>query len=307
MECQFSSDAALAAAITRAASKQTYFTIRFLVDDGLVEDAFRAYSYFRWVDDWLDQGMRPRTERLDFVKRQQALIDGCYRHQPLADQSPEERMLAHLIRHDTGKNSGLQAYIRNMMVVMAFDADRRGQLVSQRKLNQYTHWLAVAVTEAMHYFIGHRCASPQGETRYLAVTGAHITHMLRDALDDAQAGYYNIPREVVAASGIDPSAVESKAYRDWVKVMVHKARTYFRMGRDYLAQVENPRCRIAGYAYIHRFELALGCIEREGYLLRAQYPECKSRGRMVETLGWALWMALKRRQPVYTSSALPVR
>jgi len=29
--------------------------------------------------------------------------------------------------------------------------------------------------------------------RYLAVTGAHITHMLRDAVEDAEAGYYNIP------------------------------------------------------------------------------------------------------------------
>lgn len=307
MECQFSSDAALAAAITRAASKQTYYTIRFLVDDGLVDDAFRAYSYFRWVDDWLDQEMRPRTERLAFVKRQQALMDNGYRSQPLADLAPEERILANLIRRDTDKNSGLQAYVRNMMAVMAFDADRRGQLASQRQLNQYTHWLAVAVTEAMHYFIGRRCASPQGEVRYVAVTGAHITHMLRDALEDAQAGYYNIPREVMAANGIDPSAVESKAYRDWVKVMVRKARACFRMGRDYLAQVENLRCRIAGYAYIHRFELALDCIEREGYLLRAQYPECKSRGRRVETIGWALWMALKRRQPVYASTALTVR
>ena len=297
----------MAIGITRAASKQTYYTIRSLVDGGLAQDAFRAYSYFRWVDDWLDQEMRPRTERLAFVKRQQALMDGCYHRQPLADLAPEERILANLIRHDTDKNSGLQAYIRNMMAVMAFDADRRGQLVSQRQLNQYTHWLAVAVTEAMHYFIGHRCASPQGEMRYLAVTGAHITHMLRDALEDAQAGYYNIPREFVAASGIDPADVESKAYRNWVKVMVRKARACFRMGRDYLAQVENLRCRIAGYAYIHRFELALDCIEREGYLLRTQYPECKSRGRKVETIGWALWMALKRRQPAYVSPALPVR
>ncbi len=51
---------ALAADITRAASKQTYYTIRFLVDRSLVEDAYRAYAYFRWVDDCLDQEKRPR-------------------------------------------------------------------------------------------------------------------------------------------------------------------------------------------------------------------------------------------------------
>jgi hypothetical protein len=309
MKSHLISGPALAAAITRTASKQTYYTIRFLVDHGRVEDAYRAYAYFRWMDDWLDQGMRPRTERLAFVKRQQALMNGCYRGQLLADLTPEERLLADLIRRDTEQNSGLQAYIRNMMAVMAFDADRRGRLISQSELNEYTRRLAVAVTEALHYFIGHNGASPHGKLRYLAVTGAHITHMLRDAVADAEVGYYNISREVIIANGIAPWDVESQAYREWVKESVQKARACFRAGRDYLAQVENLRCRIAGYAYIHRFERVLDCIEREGCLLRAAYPERKGRGREAEMMGWALWMALRAayRQPAYVSSALPVR
>jgi phytoene/squalene synthetase len=303
------SGAALAATITQDASKQTYYTIRFLVDNGLVDDAYRAYAYFRWVDDWLDQGARPRTERLAFVKRQQALMNDCYRSQPSADLTPEECLLADLIRSDTEPNSGLQTYIRNMMAVMAFDADRRGRLISQSELNEYTRWLAVAVTEALHYFIGHDGASLHGKIRYMAVTGAHITHMLRDAVEDAEEGYYNIPHEVVAAHGIAPWNVASKAYRGWVKESVQQARACFRAGRDYLAQVENLRCRIAGYAYIHRFEVTLDCIEREGYLLRAQYPERKGRGRGVEMMGWALWMALRAacRQPAYVSTTLSVR
>ena len=71
------SDRTLAATITRTASKQTYYTIRLLADTGLVDDAYRAYAYFRWLDDWLDQEPRPRSERLAFVRRQQALIDSC--------------------------------------------------------------------------------------------------------------------------------------------------------------------------------------------------------------------------------------
>jgi phytoene/squalene synthetase len=303
MDTHLLSDPALAGTITRAASKQTYFTIRFLVDDGLVDDAYRAYAYFRWVDDWLDQWTRPRMERLAFVQRQQALIEACNRGDPPATLVPEERLLADLIRRDTEPNSGLQAYIRNMMAVMAFDAGRRGQLVSGRELDEYTRWLAVGVTEAMHYFIGHDAASPHGELRYSAVTGAHITHMLRDALEDAEAGYYNVPREVVAARGITPWDVRSRAYRDWVQESVGKARACFREGRAYLAQVENLRCRIAGYAYIHRFEVVLDCIEREGCLLRAQYPERREGGRGLEMIGWALWMAFKYRPPAYVSSA----
>lgn len=286
MEPHLVSDPALGAAITRAASTQTYYTIRLLVDRGLVDDAYRAYAYFRWVDDWLDQEMRPRNQRLAFVKRQQALMESCSRGELLADVTPEECMLADLIQQDADKNSGLQIYLRNMMAVMAFDADRRGRLVSQRELNEYTHWLAVAVTESLHHFIGHNCASPLGEMRYVAVTGAHITHMLRDALDDAEAGYYNIPCEVVTGNGIAPWDVKSKVYRDWVKERVREARACFKIGRDYLAQVENLRCRIAGYAYIHRFEVTLDYIERAGCLLQAQYSERTSRG--LEMIGWAL-------------------
>lgn len=307
MDTHLISDPALAAAITRAASKQTYYTIRFLVDKGLVDDAYRAYAYFRWVDDWLDRDTCPRAERLAFIKRQQSLMDGCYRGVPPADLTPEEYLLADLIRRDAGQNSGLHAYIRNMMAIMAFDADRRGRMISQRELNDYICWLATAVTEALHYFIGHCCASPKDETRYLAVSGAHITHMLRDAREDVEAGYYNLPGEVAAAGGIAPWDIESPAYRAWVKESVQKARACFKTGRAYLARVENLRCRIAGYAYIRRFEVVLDCIEREGYLLRDQYPERKVYSRRAEMIGWALWMAFRNRRPAPASSILQVR
>jgi len=86
---------------------------------------------------------------------------------------------------------------------------------------------------------------------------------------------------VVTTHGIAPWDVASKAYRVWVKESVQKARACFKAGRDYSPRWKICRCRIAGYAYIHRFEVALNCIERENYVLRAQYPERKGRGR-----GW---------------------
>lgn len=187
-------------------------------------------------------------------------------------------MLVQLVQCNHEKNSGLQTYLRNMMRVMEFDARRRGRLISQAELNEYTYWLASAVTEAMHYFIGHHSYSPREETRYLAVTGAHITHMLRDTFDDVQAGYYNIPREVLGAPHLQLQDVQSKAYRAWVWSRVQLARECFQAGKGYLARVENPRCRLAGLAYTARFEWLLDTIEREGYILRPEYSERKSLG-----------------------------
>jgi phytoene/squalene synthetase len=199
----------------------------------------------------------------------------------IPDATAEENMLIELIRRDDEKNSGLQAYLLNMMKVMEFDVNRRGRLITQSELSEYTRWLAVAVTEAMHYFIGHSCHSPHDETRYLAVTGAHITHMLRDTFDDVQAGYYNIPGEVLEAGHIRPQDIESKAYRDWVRIRVWLARECFKAGRDYLARVENPRCRLAGLAYTARFEWLLDTVEREGYrlveIVRRAVPDLRTR------------------------------
>jgi phytoene/squalene synthetase len=163
------------------------------------------------------------------------------------------------------------------------------------------------VTEALHYFIGHDCPTPRDGRRYTAATGAHIVHMLRDAREDVETGYYNIPREVLEAHGISPRDFGSKAYRNWVKERIHIARACFLSGRDYLARVKNLRCRVAGYAYIRRFEVVLDCIEREDCLLRDDYPERKGYLRGLELAGWALWMALNSRKPSGVADATPAR
>jgi len=288
-----------ASAITKAASKQTYYTIRFLVDRDRVEDAYRAYGYFRWVDDTLDAESISGPERIAFLERQKALLEKCYRGEVSRDANIQEKMLVELIQHDHEKNSGLQSYLNNMMQVMDFDVRRRGSFASQVELNEYTRWLATAVMEAIHFFIGHDDYSPHDETRYLAVAGAHIVHMLRDTLDDMPLGYYNIPREVLEANHIGPQDVHTNAYRAWVKSRILLAREYFKAGKEYFARVENPRCRLACFAYVARFEWLLDTMEREGYLLRSQYHERKSFGTGL-LMSWLTFSSLFNPRPVNT-------
>jgi hypothetical protein len=267
-----------ASAITKAASKQTYYTIRFLVDHERIDDAYRAYGYFRWVDDVLDAESISSLERSAFLERQKSLLEKCYRGESLRDANIQENLLVELVQHDHEENSGLQLYLRNMMEVMDFDVKRRDRLISQVELNEYTRWLATAVMEAIHHFIGHDDFAPHDETRYLAVAGAHITHMLRDTFDDARLGYYNIAHEILETNHITLQDVQSDAYRAWVRSRLQLAREYFMAGKNYFARVENPRCRLACFAYIARFEWLLDTIERESYILRPQYHERKSFG-----------------------------
>lgn len=267
--------ATIAESITRVASKQTYYTIRFLVDRVRVEDAYRSYGYFRWVDDVLDTESMTGLDRSAFIQRQKSLLEKCYRGEMPQGVTVHEKMLTELVERDRGKDSGLKSYLHNMMQVMDFDARRRGKSITQVELNEYTRWLAVAVTENLHHFIGHDEFAPHDETRYLAVSGAHIAHMLRDTYDDMQAGYFNIPSEVLDANHIQPQDVHNDAYRAWVKSRVNLAREYLEAGRNYFARVHNPRCRLACFAYIARFDWLLDTLEREDYYLRPQYEERK--------------------------------
>lgn len=281
-----SADSSLPRTITKAASLHSFYTIRLLVDRRRVRDAYLAYAYFRWVDDTLDNGALAESERIAFIERQQRLVATCYRGEPVHHVCAEEQMLVDLVAHDPNPTSGLALYVQNLLRVMVFDAHRRGRVILEMELVEYSYRLAAAVTEALHYFIGHDAASPQDETRYLAVVGAHITHMLRDTYDDVEAGYFNISSEFLNQHGITPYDVTSEPYQAWVKSRVTLARDCFAAGRRYLSQVKCRRCRMAGYAYMARFEHVLDCIEADGYRLRPAYPELKHRTLM--------WNALKR-------------
>jgi phytoene/squalene synthetase len=289
----------LASAITREASKQTYYTIGLLVDRPRVDDAYRAYAYFRWVDDVLDAdapsgsvaGDAERFERLCFLDRQKSLLDQCLQGVVPRDANRHEAMLVELVGRADPLDPRLEAYLRHMMLVMDFDVRRRGRLVSQAELNEYTRWLATAVTEAIHYFIGNGAAAPHDETRYLAVSGAHILHMLRDTYEDVRAGYFNIPREVLEAYSIRPADVQTEAYRTWVEGRVKLARTHLDAGKAYFARVQSPRHRLAGLAYVARFEWLIETLEREGFRLRPRYAEGRSLGTGLR-MSWRVlcWM-----------------
>ena len=191
--------ARLARRITWAASKQSYITARLLADRDLADDCLRAYAYFRWADDIIDLTLQTLPDRIAFIDRQKKLIERLYAHDRPVDLSPEEDMLADLIAHDRGQTGGLRSFITHFMAVIEFDAYRRGRPATERELAGYTACLGTAVMDGLLYFIGNGHPYPRTPDRTLAVIGAHLTHMLRDTLEDLPAGFINIPADAIAA------------------------------------------------------------------------------------------------------------
>jgi phytoene/squalene synthetase len=265
--------AALAKSITRASSKQTYYTVRLMVDRDLVDDCYRAYAYFRWADDVVDESSQSSDERTSFIRRQRELIDRLYKNERPDDLTPEEEIIADLIGHHREENSGLHSFICNFLAVIEFDAYRKGRSISQQELAWYSGCLGKAVTDCIQYFVGHGHPYPPGDNHYLAATAAHITHMLRDMVLDAADGYINIPREYLKAHGISWEDVDSPPFRAWVRDQVQHARQYFHEGKRYLDELDVLRCKIVGYWYCARFESVLDVIESDGYVVRGVYSQ----------------------------------
>jgi phytoene/squalene synthetase len=265
--------AALAHSITWKGSKQSYLTARLLVDRNLVDDCLRGYAYFRWADDMIDLSLKFTSDRTKFISRQKMLIESFYRGEKPTDLCPEEEMLADLIAHDRGPAGGLRSFIENFMAVIEFDANRAGRQVSRQELATYTNWLATAVMDGIQYFIGNGHAYPSTPERTLAVTGAHLVHMLRDTLEDLPAGFVNIPSEEILAGGICLEDIESESFRRWVRGEAQRARACFQSGKRYIDSLDVLRCKLAGVWYCARFEWYLDAFERDGFRLRKSYPE----------------------------------
>ncbi|HMK09052.1 MAG TPA: squalene/phytoene synthase family protein [Anaerolineales bacterium] len=283
----------LARSITRSGNDHAYTTIRLLADRRLTADAFRAYAYFRWVDDRLDLGEFNRPAAQAFLTRQNQLIGAAYRGRRLPAQEPEENLLLDLLRRDRDPVGGLALYIRNLMEVMTFDTARRGRWISAEELSGYTRRLALGVTEALHYFIGGRPATPS-PARHLAAAGAHVAHMLRDTREDVARGYFNIPREALQAADLTPEQFDHPSYLAWVRRRVEQARRCLRLGRLYLVQIDNLRFRVAGLAYCLRFEECLDVIESEGFRVPEPAISAPRRRRPLGVFAPALLAAIRR-------------
>jgi phytoene/squalene synthetase len=265
--------ARLARRITLGASKQSYLIAGLLASSRRRNDCYRAYAYFRWVDDVVDEVSQTRSDRIGFVRRQRSLVNRLLRDRPLPHLTPEERMLADLMRNRT---VGLDRYIDHFLAIIEFDAERKGQSIDAAALNWYSETLGTAVTDAIEYFIGDGSPYPDSPSRYLAATAAHITHMLRDLVEDVSEGYVNVPREYLEIHRVAPTELDSLPMRMWVMDRVKLARSYFRLGKRYLLELDDLRSKLAGFWYCARFEGVLDAIEREGYVLRANYPERRS-------------------------------
>jgi phytoene/squalene synthetase len=264
--------ALLAKSITWKGSKLTYLIGCIFVDRDLREDFFRAYAYFRWLDDIVDDSNTTRQDRLQFVMRQDSLIRCLFSGETwpsVDDLCPQEELLVQLTQARHHHSENLRSFVENMFAIIKFDAHRKDHTISSAELDWYSQRLARSVVDGLQYFIGNNHDYPRTENQYSAAMAAHITHLLRDTIPDIANGFINIPHDVVLEGHIQTT--DHPAVRNWVKDRVILARRHFQDGREYIRSLPVKRCQLASYLYCNQFERILNVIEHDGYIVRHSY------------------------------------
>jgi hypothetical protein len=208
-------------------------------------------------------------ERMNFIIRQEDLINSIEKNKKLDNLRPEEGLFYSLTQNNYCIGNGLHSFIQNMFAIIKFDSNRKGQFISAIELNWYSEYLSKAIVDGFQYFIGNRQEQPSLPCRYSAVKAAHITHMLRDMLPDISNGFINIPHEYLLKNHI--KIFDTQSLRPWVIARVKIARKYFQEGKDFIRTLSVTRCQIAAHLYCARFEKILDLIERDDFYLRNSY------------------------------------
>jgi phytoene/squalene synthetase len=252
----------LARNITYKNSRETYFIIKLLVDKPLINDAYKAYAYFRWMDDMADDVITDSTERLKFVARQKKLINNAYNGIFIKTKFPEEELILNLIKYNSQKKSLLHSYVVNFYSIIAFDAKRHGKLVTDKQLEWYSNRIGVAVTDCISFFIGNSTSPTPGMAQYKAATAAHIVHMLRDLKEDIPHGFINISKEFLVKNNLNKIDLNKINLDRWLNEKCKVARIYFKEGRKYIKNIPVFRRKLAAWLYCLRFEPFLKKLER---------------------------------------------
>ncbi len=257
----------LAQTITKKSSIQTYYTIKLLFDKPLVNDGYKAYAYFRWIDDQVDVFIKGDQVRHEFIQRQRNIIEATYNQIAISDLTPEEEMIVELIKTEPSRDSRLASYILNLFNIIEFDVYRKGKLITEKELDWYSESLGKSVTDCIAHFIDHDKTYPNTANKYDAATASHVIHMLRDYQEDLADGFMNIPKEYLDENKIQPTDIKNQVLKEWVKMRIEEAKQKFISGREYINQIPSLRSKIAATLYCVRFEWLMTEYEKNNYNL----------------------------------------
>jgi phytoene/squalene synthetase len=177
----------------------------FLIDKPKRDYLNLCFTYLRWTDDIVDNPELPVEQKKKFIEHQKDLISLSISKESFKPSGIEEACLFYFAEYAISVNNIiLLDEVKNMVEAMCMDVKRLegSGIFSNEELEHYINLMSKSIFTILYNFI----AFPGFEYRkefYLGSKFNTIALMIRDLVEDINAGFINIPEEDINRYKLD--------------------------------------------------------------------------------------------------------
>ncbi len=247
-----------------------------LTFDRRVAHAFPAlYDYLRWVDDVVDSEEGSKTSRLQFIHQQKANLDLLYsgidHHNSNMDSSAmqfqgfsEAKLAVPFVSMDLKFAKRLKPHVFSLLASVEMDCLRRGTILSAGSLKEIILLEGGSILEIAQFFASPDYPYPARKEPPEAMACVWA-HNLRDFVEDASIGHYNIAEEDISKYGVDPTKIAREPLRIWAREKTEEALELMRSGQRQVKGKQPLRCYVAWNAVCTKYSQVLLRIRANDY------------------------------------------
>ncbi len=200
----FNSAAEFARSIAKNDQPKASKILDFLINKSQRDYVNLCFAYLRWADDIVDNPDLPVKQKRKFIEHQKKLVCLTYNENSFEPTGIEEACLFYFT--EFAKSTGdlkLLDEVKNMMDALSMDVDRleNSGVFSNNDLDHYIDLMSKSLFNILYVF-----TLPKSEYREEFYLGSKFTTaalMIRDLEEDIDAGFINIPAEVINYYTID--------------------------------------------------------------------------------------------------------
>ncbi|MCB9359021.1 prolipoprotein diacylglyceryl transferase [Candidatus Woesearchaeota archaeon] len=236
-----------------------YVMIRFFPKDN-GKRFFKLYTYFRWLDDIVDDPKISYKRKKDLLDEQKNLIAKVFSGNLSGARHPayEEKCLIDSIIKGSSNNDGFKKHVLEMIDTFYFDISRIGRQKTQmtkKQFMEYSKKIGDAYAFAIQYYYDNN--KKQDDLFFKFGHICHMIHIIRDYEDDKKNGISNLPKEF-------------RSKKEWFSYLLNRYLDEFYSYKKKILSIKDKRLKKIYYIHYLRFEHVL-----QGILSDSSYKYSK--------------------------------
>lgn len=284
----------IAAQSTRSETPTVFFLTRILLPKYKFLIFCYCYTYFRWLDDFIDGEDFSRAELVPFMDDQKKLITSVFNDCSNVEARGNlyEQLLICFIKQSIQNGLNIYSPVMRMFSALEFDVNRRFLLSTKASLDAYSYNLGTAYIGFFYSLMVKNDESNQESIKFWAGYAAHLVHIIRDFFQDLSQGFFNISFEDMTRLNVSLTDLKTIEEYHWISDLSKRAWKYFYLGLYEISRIPNWRFRLLAYALSAKYMLLLEQIRSNCY--RISVPVKVSLLENIKMLCWAVKKTIER-------------